>query len=284
MNPKRRFCALFTACILCGTAMTASAATYDADGDGNITMFDYIIKKREALENPTGTAFGEMQVIGDYLAGYGAYPYDTPEPAWLLEAPGTAHSGYATWYTGGITSGRCSLAPIPEGLFVCAINPDDYALGLLAGAYLRVTAENGNTVDVYVTDTSAEAKGSLDLNVNAFEQLAPRGTGRLNISWQIIPFPTSEPIGYRFTEDSSTSWFCMQLRYHTLPVWSVEILKKDGTYTPLKRRSDNYFTGSGFGAGPFTFRLTDVFGNVITEEGIPLSPGEMVVGKMNFPV
>lgn len=279
MSRKIHLLALCSACVLCGTAMTASAATFDMDGDGAVTVMDFVMKKREALDNPDGTAIEEMQQIGDYLFGRS----DLPKEKWLLEAPGTVHTGSATWYPGGITDGRCSLYPVPDGIFVCAINPEDYRSGMLAGAYLRVTAENGNSVDVYVTDTSGQSSGCLDLNVNAFAQLADTGTGRLNISWQIVPFPTTEPIGYLFSPDSSASWFSVQLRYHTLPVWSVEIRNKDGSYTPLKRRSDNYFTGSGYGEGPFSFRLTDVFGSVIYEEAIPLTPGEMTVGTANFP-
>lgn len=285
MTQKVQRCLLCAAwaCFLCGTVMTASAATYDTDGDGAVTVMDFVRKKREALNDPDGSAFSEMMRIGDHLLGRGAVGLADAEP-WLLEAPLTEHTGTATWYPGGITDGRCSLYPVPEGMFVCAINEEDYRRGLLAGAYLRVTAENGNTVEVYVTDTSGQSKGNLDLNVNAFAQLADTGAGRLNITWQIIPFPTTEPIGYLFSPDSSASWFSVQLRYHTLPVWSVEVRKADGSFAKLNRRSDNYFTGSGFGAGPFCFRLTDAFGSVITEEAIPLTPGEMTVGTVNFPV
>ena len=282
MIGKRRICAICAACLIACCSLTASAHTYDADGDGVLTVYDYLLKKREALADPESTAYDDMLLIGDHLLGRTELGLGEPDP-WLLEAPNTQHTGDATWYTGGITSGRCSLAPIPEGMFVCAINNVDYQAGLMAGAYLRVTAANGNSVDVYVTDTSGQGSGSLDLNVSAFEQLADRGAGRLSITWQIIPFPTTEPIGYVFTSDSSSSWFCVQLRYHTFPVWSVEVQNADGTYTALNRRSDNYFTGSGFGKGPFTFRLTDVFGNVITEPDIPLSAGETVVGTTNFP-
>ena len=283
MNRSRRrsTAALLGGCaLLCCMSLTASANTYDMDGDGILTAFDAALKKREALEDPA--ALDDLAKIDAHLLGRGTAGLSDGS-AWLTEPPQTVHSGQATWYNGGITSGRCSLAPVPDGIYVCAINSTDYAEGLLAGAYLRVTAANGNTVDVYVTDTSSEESGNLDLNVSAFEQLAAKSAGRLNITWQIIPFPSDAPISYLFSSDSSASWFSVQLRYHTYPVYSAEILKADGSYAPLTRRSDNYFTGSGFGSGPFTFRLTDIYGNVIIEPDIPLTAGGTASGTQNFP-
>ncbi len=279
---KQRLAASLAACaLLFCTALTASANTYDMDGDGNLTAFDAALKKREALDNPDGNALADLAKIDAFLMGRDALGL-SDGVTWLVEAPGTVHSGQATWYSGGITSGRCSLAPVPDGIYVCAINNTDYANGLLAGAYLRVTASNGNSVDVYVTDTSSQSSGSVDLNVNAFELLAAKSMGVLSISWQIIPFP-GDQISYLFSSDSSSSWFSVQLRYHTYPIYSAEILRADGSYAALTRRSDNYFTGSGFGAGPFTFRLTDIYGNVIIEPNVPLSPGSTVTGTQNFP-
>ena len=88
---------------------------------------------------------------------------------------------------------------------------------------------------------------------------------------------------FLFSSDSSSSWFSMQIRYHVYPIYSVEILQSDGTYKTLTRRSDNYFTCSGAGKGPYTFRITDIYGQAVIEEGIPLSAGETVSGTQNFP-
>lgn len=259
------------------TALTASANTYDMDGDGVLTAFDAALKKREALDGLNANALSDLAKIDAHLLGRGALGLSDG-----YEEKGTVHSGQATWYSGGITGGRCSLAPIPDGIYVCAINNTDYADGLLAGAYLRVTAANGNTVDVYVTDTSAQGSGHVDLNVEAFEQLAARSMGVLNITWEIIPFP-ADAVDYRFSADSSASWFSVQFRYHAYPIADAEVQLADGSYAPLTRRSDNYFTGSGFGAGPLTFRLTDIYGNVIIEPDVPLEAGGSYTGTQNFP-
>ncbi len=284
-NPRKIYSRLCVAALLSAMMFvpTASAATYDMDDDANITAFDMVLKKREALENPDSSAIIECMMIDSHLMGYTTIGRDdNPPPTnWLLEPKDTVHSGQATYYNGGITSGNASLAPVPDGIYVTAINGTDYNGSMLAGAYLRVIAENGNSVDVYVTDRSGQGVGHLDLNTNAFEQVAALSTGRINIDWTIIPYPNDGGMHYMFSSDSSSSWFSLQIRYHVYPIYSLELLQPDGSYKKLNRRTDNYFTCSGAGKGPFTLRITDIYGQVI-EESVPFSPGETYIGEGNF--
>ncbi len=285
-NPRKIFGRLCIAGLLSMMLFvpTASAATYDMDNDENLTAFDVVLKKREAMENPDSSAFVEVLMIDSHLMGFSSLGLNDDPPAeWLLEPMGTVHTGQATYYDGGITSGNASLAPVPDGIYVTALNSTDYNGAMLAGAYLEVVAENGNTVDVYVTDRSGQGVGHLDLNTNAFEQVAALSTGRINISWTIIPYPTDEGMHYMFSSDSSSSWFSLQIRYHVYPIYSLEILQSDGTYKTLTRRTDNYFTCSGAGKGPFTFRITDIYGQVVIEENVPLGAGDTYIGEGNFP-
>lgn len=262
---------------------TASAATYDMDGDDNITAFDLILKKREALADPNSSALIEYMMIDSHLMGYTTIGRnDDPTSAWILEPMDTVHTGEASYYDGGIESGNASLAPVPDGIYVTAINATDYHGSMLAGAYLEVVSSSGKSVNVYVTDRSGQSEGDLDLNTAAFEQIASLDAGRIDITWTIIPYPTEEGMHYQFSSDSSSSWFSLQIRYHVYPIYSLELLQADGTYKTLTRRNDNYFTCSGAGSGPFTFRITDIYGQIV-EETVPLSPDEPYIGQENFP-
>lgn len=122
---------ILTGTLLCGVLLlcpTANAATYDMDGDHNLTAFDYVLKKRECMEHPESAAFYEMFEIDAHILGFASLPLSTPaitEPEPLLEPKHTIHTGDATYYSGGISSGRCSLAPIPDGMYVTAINTTD---------------------------------------------------------------------------------------------------------------------------------------------------------------
>lgn len=262
---------------------TASAATYDMDGDDNITAFDLVLKKREALADPNSSALIEYMMIDSHLMGYTTIGRNDGQlTSWLLEPMGTVHTGKASYYDGGIESGNAALAPVPDGIYVTAINGTDYRGSMLAGAYLEVVGSSGKSVNVYVTDRSGQSEGNLDLNTAAFEQIASLDAGRTDITWTIVPYPTEEGMHYKFSSDSSSSWFSLQIRYHVYPIYSLAVLQSDGTYKTLNRRSDNYFTCSGAGNGPFTFRITDIYGQVV-EETVPLSPNEIYIGQKNFP-
>ncbi|MDD6346142.1 MAG: hypothetical protein PUA51_08015, partial [Oscillospiraceae bacterium] len=71
---------------------------------------------------------------------------------------------------------------------------------------------------------------------------------------------------------------------HRYPITKLEYLNSDGEFVELPRRQYNYFESMDMGAGPFTFRITDIYGQVITDENIPLVPDEIIEGKSQFPL
>lgn len=196
---------------------------------------------------------------------------------------GKVHKGYATYYGGGYRGGCALLDPIPKKYYVTALNLSDYNTALLAGAYLQVKGKHGK-VKVLVTDLLPEGKkGDLDLNESAFPKIDKKVKGKVKISWKIIPFPTKKPIRYKFKEGSSPYWCGIQIRNHVYPIAKLEYKNKKGKYIALKRTQYNYFESSKLGAGPYTFRVTDIYGNVLIDKNIPLSLNKQVSGKKNFP-
>lgn len=200
------------------------------------------------------------------------------------------HKSTATYYDNGYTNTCCNLDDIAAGYDVAAINEYDYNNGLMAGAYLEVTGPKGK-VNVLVTDLMPYAGnennctvGALDLNENTFAKIADRIDGKVNISWKVIAFPTTGPVQYKF-KDTSSQWWCeVQVRNQRYPVAKCEIKNSDGTYTELPRKEYNYFAAAnGLGTGPYTFRVTDIYGQVVEDAGIALTPGGIVNGHANFP-
>jgi expansin (peptidoglycan-binding protein) len=53
----------------------------------------------------------------------------------------------------------------------------------------------------------------------------------------------------------------------------------------VPRTSWNYFvqTNPGMGPGPYTFRVTDIYGNVLVDSGIPHVANGTVNGSGQFP-
>ena len=205
---------------------------------------------------------------------------------WILEPKGTIHSGEATFYGGGYEGGCAMLDPVSKDYWITAMNLPDYNCAELAGAYLEVTGELG-TINVLVTDELPEGKkGDLDLYTDAFPLIAPVEKGRVPCSWKIVPLDTAEdaPLNYRYKVGSTAFWCAVQVRNHRYPIERLEYLNSDGEFVELPRRNFNYFEAqSGLGKGPFTFRITDIYGQVVIDEDIPFTPDEVQEGHVQFP-
>ncbi|MCM1159073.1 MAG: Ig-like domain-containing protein [Bacteroidales bacterium] len=198
---------------------------------------------------------------------------------------GVIHTGDGTYYDGGYVGGCCNLDDIAGNYYVAAVHKEDYRAGSLAGAYLKVTGPHGS-INVLVTDTLADGegkKGDIDLNKEAFSKIEPLVTGRMTVTWEIIPLPTEEPIQYVYKPTSNQYWMQVQIRNHRYPVKKLEIQTSSNQYKELPREEYNYFTLDNPGAGPYNFRVTDIYGHVLIDRNVPLSPSSPVKGTANFP-
>jgi len=231
---------------------------YDINHDNQVNIYDWILLKKRGL----------------------------PSEADILEPKGSIHSGDATFYGGGYEGGCAMLDPISkDDYWITAMNLEDYNTAQLAGAYLEVTGESG-TIHVLVTDLLPEGKkGDLDLYTDAFPLIAPAEKGRVPVTWKIIPLDSAEnaPVSYKYKEGSSEFWCGVQVRNHRYPITKLEYLDADGNFIEIPRRNYNYFESMNLGTGPFTFRITDIYGDVIIDYDIPLTPDEIQQGHVQFP-
>jgi len=194
------------------------------------------------------------------------------------------HKGIATFYEFG-GGGAANLDYLSEKFYTAAMNNEDYMNGL-AGAYIEVTDKDGDKINVVITDRLPEGKkGDIDLDRKAFKMIEPEVTGKMNITWRIIPFPTEEPISYVFKPTSTQYWAEVQVRNGRYPIKKLEYKNAKGKYVELERKEYNYFSApSGMGVGPYTFRVTDFYGHVLVDSGIGIdTSGNPVDGKTNFP-
>lgn len=293
-----------------GSQIMASSLTGDVNGDTYINILDlnlmksYLLGLQKAENIITAGADTDGNSIIDikdfvllkkYILGYdisfSAAPdqttvSDVTETTDVLEPKGTVHTGEGTFYGGGYEGGCAMLDPVSRDYWIVAMNLEDYNNAMLAGAYLEVTGELG-TINMLVTDLLPEGKkGDLDLYVDAFPLIAPAEKGRVPVSWKIVPLDTADdaPISYKYKEGTSEFWCSVQLRNHRYPVAKLEYLNKDGEFTELPRRHYNYFESREMGAGPFTFRITDIYGQSVTDYDIPLVPDGTVEGSCQLPL
>ncbi len=200
--------------------------------------------------------------------------------------PNPIHQGIATYYyaTG---EGACSFDASPGNMMVTAMNAEEYNNSAVCGSYIHVAGPLGE-VTVRVVDLCPECKaGHLDLSQEAFAAIADLPQGRVDITWQVVAGPQtqSDPIAYRFKDGSNQWWTAVQVRNHRTPIAKFEYRTDGGQWVSVGRTSYNYFvqSGPGMGPGPYTFRVTDNYGNELIDSGIPHVEDGTVNGAKQFP-
>lgn len=271
---------LVTALSISAMPALSAGVEMDEDGDNRIDVFDMVIARQK------NRSVEELERLRRFILNED-YDSTVIDESCILEPKGTVHTGEGTFYGGGYVGGCAMLDPVSENYWIVAMNLADYNNAQLAGAYLEVTGELG-TINMLVTDLLPEGKkGDLDLYVDAFPLIAPAEKGRVPVSWKIVPLDTAEnaPVCYKYKEGTTEYWCGVQVRNHRYPISKLEYLNADGEFTEIERRQYNYFESDSMGAGPFTFRITDIYGQVIVDENIPLSydDTEIIQGSVQFP-
>ncbi|TPQ15489.1 expansin EXLX1 family cellulose-binding protein [Streptomyces sporangiiformans] len=186
--------------------------------------------------------------------------------------PEVTYRGVATVYDAGTGDGACSYGP-SDDLMIAAMNHTDYETSKACGAYVLVRAAGGASVTVRITNECPLpcAPGQLDLSAQAFAKLAAPSRGRIPITWSLLSPGTSDTVSIRYKTGSSRWWCGIQVLDHRNPMARLEVRTGSG-WTRLPRTEYNYFLseqGSGCGGG---IRITDIYGERLTLDGIALRP------------
>ncbi|MER6687695.1 expansin EXLX1 family cellulose-binding protein [Streptomyces minutiscleroticus] len=186
--------------------------------------------------------------------------------------PGVDHDGVATHYDAADGDGACSFGPSPD-MTVAAMNTAGYETSKACGAYVLVRASGGASVTVRITNEcpSPCAPGQLDLSRQAFAELADLSAGEIRITWSLLSPGTPGTVSLRYKTGSTRYWCGIQAIGHRNPLARLEV-GTGGGRRQLTRTEYNYFLspdGTGCG-GPV--RLTDIYGERLTVEGIAVRP------------
>lgn len=214
--------------------------------------------------------------------GSGAGSGTTTGP--LEHCDDAVHAGKATYYDEADGSGACSFDPTPHDLMVGAMNLPEYADSATCGTCVAIDGPDGDSIQVRIVDLCPGCEaGHIDLSPQAFQKLADLSLGVIDISWRYVPCGGQGPIRYKFKEGSNQWWTAVQIRNHAHQIATFEY-DKDGTWVPVSRTDYNYFVeDQGMGPGPYTFRVTDIYGASVVDEGVPFLEGGVVDGKAQLP-
>ena len=149
---------------------------------------------------------------------------------------------------------------------------------------MQVNGAKGSVI-VRIVDLSPECHtGHLDLSREAFAVIDDLPKGRVPITWRVVSPPIAGPIAYHFKEGSNQWWTAVQIRNHRNPIAKFEYWNGSEWVTG-PRVAYNCFvqTNPGMGVGPYTFRVTDMYSNTLTDSGIPFIESGTINGKGQFP-
>ncbi|MDT9701750.1 expansin EXLX1 family cellulose-binding protein [Streptomyces sp. P17] len=196
--------------------------------------------------------------------------------------PDTTYEGVATHYDAGNGDGACLLGP-SDDLMIAAMNTTDYETSKACGAHVLVRAANGRSVTVRITNECPLpcAPGQLDLSKEAFAKLADLDAGRIPVTWSLLSPSTSDTISIRYKTGSSPYWCGIQAIGHRNPVARLEVGTASG-WRQLPRTEYNYFlseNGSGCGGA---IRITDIYGERLTINGITVRPDVAQPTRVQF--
>jgi len=196
--------------------------------------------------------------------------------------PGVTYQGVATEYSAGNGDGACLFGPA-SNLMIAAMNYTDYGNAQACGAYVLVRAADGASVTVLITNEcpSPCAPGQLDLSQQAFAKIANPALGRIPITWKLLSPSMSSTISIRYKAGSSRWWCAIQVIGHRNPVALLEV-RASNSWQQLPRTGYNYFiSADGSGCGG-TIRITDIYGQQLTINGIALLPDVMQPTEVQF--
>jgi expansin (peptidoglycan-binding protein) len=193
-------------------------------------------------------------------------------------------AGEATYYTFADGTGNCLFDATPFDLMIGAMNDTDYANSAVCGECVSLTGPDG-TIMIRIVDRCPEcAVGDIDLSPEAFSLIADLSRGRVPITWHVVPCDVTGPIEYHFKDGSNQWWTAVQIRNHRHAIAGLEYLDGQGTFVPVNRVQYNYFVEpAGMGPGPYTFRVTDIYGHVLVDSGVPHIENGSVAGHAQFP-
>jgi expansin len=184
-------------------------------------------------------------------------------------------SGTATHY---VLQGlpNCSYpSPPADGLFV-ALSPGEYDSAAACGGYLEVHGPDGSVRVEVIDQCPGCGDGHIDLSEAAFSALAPLNAGLVDVTYQPLVNPSLPgPVSLLVKQGSSQYWLALLAMNTGNPLASVQVQgESGGGWYNLVQANYNYWVAqSGAGTGPFTVRLTDTQGHVVTVPGVALSPG-----------
>jgi hypothetical protein len=155
--------------------------------------------------------------------------------------------------------------------------------GVCDACILIETGKGQSIVARVVTYGVEQADGDIDVSPNVYDAIYQDEFPRSQ-TWRFARCPEAGPLQYEFQTEANAYWTSLWIRNPRVPLVKAEVKKAGASrFVELERASDGSLTdASGFGDGAFTFRLTAMDGQVITDDLPGFEPGALVKSTQQF--
>ena len=169
----------------------------------------------------------------------------------------------------------CSFPDLPPDGYYVGVPTDEYDGSAACGGYVDLYGPLGSVRAQIVDHCPGCGAHQYDLSAAAFARIADPGSGVAQIGIGRVHNPPPSPdLVYRIEDGSTADWLGIQFTDTGNPLSRLEIRPMaGGDGHTLTRRTDNFWTISGAGAGPFTALVTDADGHQVVVPGIVVDPG-----------
>jgi expansin (peptidoglycan-binding protein) len=172
-----------------------------------------------------------------------------------------------------------------------AMNEEDFRGSAACGACVNLTYK-GKSLDIEIIDLCPYQGNEqwcgpgghhIDLSPDAFAYFLDKNQGVLSvITWKYAQCKVTGGLTYTWKSDSSEYWAELLIGNYPYEITKVEY-QTNGGWASLTRTTYGYFQSpSGMGAAPYTIRITDINGSVVTDTNVPLDAGKTYQGPDNF--
>jgi expansin (peptidoglycan-binding protein) len=177
----------------------------------------------------------------------------------------------------------CGYPPETGNHMVVALDASELDGTAMCGACIDVHGPSGEATVLVVNGCPGCEVGHLDLSPEAYDLIAAGYNGVPPITWRYVPCDVTGPIRYAYYSGSSTTWAWVQVRNHRNPIAKLEARMAGGSFAELERSDWGYFKALHLPAGGQTYRVTDIYGQVLQDSGIAVPDEGEVDGKAQFP-
>jgi expansin len=199
----------------------------------------------------------------------------------------TVFNGHITFYDLGSAIVACHYPTSTLPQFYGAMNTADYNAAAVCGACAEVTnSQNGQKLTVLIADECPAATnqqwcfaGSHHIDMIHAAYNAIGANNNPAVTWRYVPCTVTGNIKYYIDPGSNANYLAVTIMNHRYRIAKVEVMK-GGAFQSMARATYNAFIlSSGAGAGPFTFRVTDIYNHVLQDSNIPLQLGGIINGS-----